>query len=225
MRCAGSAERHDTSFRQKYSRALTLYIEHVTDPGDQLRAARATLGITQAQAADLLGTSQANVSAYEHGRLVPGRVVAERIAAMSALTPTSRYATTQASTLASTAARMRADLRVGRSATDTLRLAIQASDDFAHLEEDADRAFFLSEPSPSGSRQWDALLSGLAVHLCRAAGLGRTPTWTRDAKRTVDMMWWVDSDAVSLRAQLLRDALPSMRSRGVILGRRTLESV
>ena len=190
-----------------------------------LREARSTLGITQAQAADLLGTSQANISAYERGRLVPGRVVAERIEALSALTPTSRYATTQASTLASTAARMREDVRVGRSDTDTLRLAIQASDDFAHLEDDADRAFFLAEPSPTGSHRWDALLSGLAVHLCRTAGLDRTPDWTRDAKRTLDTMWWVDSDAVTLRAQFLRDAIPSMRSRGIMLGRRTLESV
>ena len=197
----------------------------MTALGKSLRAARATLAVTQAQAADLLGTSQANISAYERGRLLPGRLVAERIEALSALTPTSRYTTTQASTLASTAARMREDVRARRSDTDTLRLAIQASDDFRHLVDDADHAFFLCEPSPTGSQRWDALLSGLAVHLCRTAGLDRTPDWTRDAKRTLDMIWWVDSDAITMRAQLLRDAIPSMRSRGIMLGRRTLESV
>lgn len=190
-----------------------------------LREARSTLGITQAQAAELLGTRQANVSAYEQGRLTPGRLVAERIAAMSALAPTSTFATYQASTLAGTAAAIRADLRAERSDTDILRLAIQASDDFAHLDDEADRAFFLCEPSPTGSRQWDALLAGLAVHLCRVVGMERTPAWTRDARRTLDLIWWVDSEAISLRPRLLRDALPSMRSRGVMLGRRTLESV
>lgn len=197
----------------------------MTAPGTLLRATRSALGITQVQAAELLGTRQANVSAYEQGRLTPGRLVAERIEALCALAPTSTFVTYQASTLAGTAAAMRADLRAGRSDTDILRLAIQASDDFRHLVDDADRAFFLCEPSPTGSRQWDALLAGLAVHLCRVVGMERTPAWTRDAKRTLDMIWWVDSDATSLRPQLLRDALPSMRARGVMLGRRTLESV
>lgn len=192
---------------------------------ERLQTARATLGLTQGQAADLLGTSQANISAYEHGHLLPGRLVAERIEAMSALRSSSTYATYEASTLAGTAARMRADLRTERADTDTLRLAIQAADDFVLLTEEADRTFFLCEPSPTGSRQWDALLAGLAVHLCRAVDMERTPAWTRDAKRTLDMIWWVDSDAISLRPQLLRDALPSMRARGVMLGRRTLESV
>lgn len=181
--------------------------------------------MTQGQAADLLGTSQANISAYEHGHLLPGRLVTERIEAMSALRSSSTYATYEASTLAGTAARMRADLRTERADTDTLRLAIQAADDFGLLTDDADRAFFLTEPSPTGSRAWDALLAGLAVHLCRTRGMQRTPGWTRDPKRTLDSIWWVDSNALTLRARSIRDAIPSMRARGVMLDRRTLESL
>ena len=190
-----------------------------------LLATRARLGLTQAQAAGLLGTSQANVSAYERGRLEPGRLVASRIAALTALGADSIYRTYQASTLASAAAQLRMDLRDGRSETDMLRVVIQASDDFARLVDDADRALFLAEPSPTGSRKWDAMLAGLAVHLSRQAALPCVPNWVRDQRRTVDHVWWVDSAAEGAKAMTLRDAVPAMRARGVMFRRRNLESV
>lgn len=193
--------------------------------GVSLRAARVSLGLTQAQAADLLATSQANVSAYESGRLNPGRVVADRIDAFAALAPDSVYSNYSASTLPSVAAAIRADLAQDRSESEMLRVIIQASDDFARLTEQTDREFFLCEPSPTGSRRWDALIAGLAVHLCRIAKMQRTPMWTTDPSRILDDMWWVDSDAPAVRAQLMQQAIPSMRARGVIVSRRNLESV
>lgn len=106
-----------------------------------------------------------------------------------------------------------------------LRVVIQASDDFARLSDPADRNFFLSEPSPTGSRRWDALIAGLAVHLCRTAEMERAPMWTTDPSLALNAIWFVDSDAPSMRAQLLQQAIPSMRSRGVIVSRRNVESV
>ena len=197
----------------------------MADLATELRGARRRLDLTQAQAAELLATSQANISAYERGRLEPGDLVTQRICALSALDETSLYRTYLASTIPSTAAQLRKDLAEQRSETDMLRVVIQASDDFAKLHIPADRTFFLCEPSPTGSKQWDALLAGLAVHLCRQAGAKRTPLWTCDPARTIDFVWWMDSDAHDLRAQLLRDAIPSLRARGVILSRRNLESV
>jgi transcriptional regulator with XRE-family HTH domain len=202
-----------------------LYIAVVTDVASALRAARSRLDLTQAQAAELLATRQANVSAYERGRLDPGRVVGSRIAALDALGAHSVYATYLASTMPSAAAQLRADLSDGRSESDMLRVVIQVSDDFAKLTDPADRAFFLTEPSPTGSRQWDALLAGLAVHLCREAGMDRTPIWTTHPSAGLDFLWWVDSTAPSLQAHLMKEAIPAMRARGVILSRRNLESV
>ena len=190
-----------------------------------LHEARRRLDLTQAQAAQLLATSQANISAYERGRLVPGRIVAERIDALAALTPESLYATYLASTIPSAAAQLRIDLTEDRSETDMLRVVIQASDDFQKLTEPTDRAFFLTEPSPTGSKRWDALLAGLAVHLCRQAGMQSTPWWTSDPGRVIDFVWWVDSPAPSLQAQLIQLAIPAMRARGVMMSRRNLESV
>jgi len=69
------------------------------DPGARLREARTRLNLTQTHAAELLATSQANVSAYERGRLDPGRLVAERITAFANLQADSVYATYSASTL------------------------------------------------------------------------------------------------------------------------------
>lgn len=192
---------------------------------DALREARSRLNLTQAQAADLLATSQANVSAYERGRLQPGRVVGDRIEAVAALGLDSRYATYLASSIPQAAAQIRADLSVDRSESDMLRVVIQASDDFVLLTDPADRAFFLTEPSPTGSPQWDALLTGLAVHLCRRVHMDRTPIWTTDPSRSIDFIWWVDSTSRSLRAPLMQEAIPAMRSRGVILSRKNLESV
>ena len=201
-----------------------IYIGAVSD-GTTLRKARERLHLTQAQAAELLATSQANVSGYERGRLEIGRVVAERIAAFGELDADSVYASYSASTMPSAAAQIRADLASERSESDMLRVVIQASDDFARLTQAADRAFFLTEPSPTGSHHWDALLAGLAVHLCREANMERAPMWTTDSIRISDFMWWVDSTAPSAQAQLMQQAIPAMRARGVILSRRNLESV
>ena len=108
---------------------------------------------------------------------------------------------------------------------DMLRAVIQASDDFARLSDPADRAFFLTESSPTGSRRWDALIAGLAVHLCRVGQMETAPMWTTDPSFTLHDMWFVDSDAPTMRAQLMQQAIPSMRARGVIVSRRNLESV
>lgn len=187
--------------------------------------ARSRLNLTQAQAAQLLATSQANISAYERGRLEPGRLVSERIDALAALTPDSVYSTYLARSIPSAAAQLRADLADDRSETDMLRVVIQASDDFQKLTTPTDRAFFLCEPSPTGSKQWDALLAGLAVHLCRQASMNRAPVWTTDPSRASDFVWWVDSAAQDAQALLMQAAIPSMRARGVIMSRRNLESV
>lgn len=199
----------------------------MTDDARRWAEGRRRLGLTQGQVADLLGTSQANVSAYERGHLVPGDVVAARLDALAALGPSSVYRYYQASTLASSAALLRGDLRRGVADADLLRHVIQAADDFGRLHDDADRALFLCEPSPTGSPGWDALLAGIAVDLCRSAALERTPAWTRDRSRRLDTVWWVGRPdvVVSARPAALQDSLPALRARGVILSRRILESV
>lgn len=192
-----------------------------------LRATRERLGLTQTRVAELLGTSQANVSAYESGRLVPGPTVGARIAAFTALPDDTVYRKLWPPTLASTAMQLREDLRNGVSETDMLRVVIQASDDFPKLTSAIEQTLFLAEPGPTGDCRYDALLAGLAVHLCREARLPTTPAWTRGPSRYLDEIWWFGRAAEVLenRALTLRDAIPAMRARGVMFSRRNLESV
>jgi transcriptional regulator with XRE-family HTH domain len=190
-----------------------------------LRAARSRLGLTQGRVAHLLGTSQANVSAYESGRLVPGRTVASRIHAFAALPDETVFRQAWPTTLAGVARQLRDDVRAGVREGDMLRLAIQAADDFSKLSAPQERAFFLCHPGSTGDRRFDALLAGLAVHLCREAAMASTPAWTRDRDAFLDGIWWCDSEAPSLHALALRDAVPAMRARGVMFDRRNLESV
>ena len=190
-----------------------------------LLATRRRLGLTQARTAQLLGTSQANISAYERGRLEPGRTVAARISALEALPDDTVYRKLWPVTLASTALQLRDDVRKGVGEGDMLRVIIQASDDFAKLASPVERALFLAEPGPTGDRRLDALLAGLAVHLCRQARMPSSPGWTREPVRYLDRIWWFDSGVPALRALALRDAVPAMRVRGVMFSRRNLESV
>lgn len=192
-----------------------------------LHATRERLGLTQARVADLLGTSQANVSAYETGRLAPGASVGSRIAAFTSLPDDTLYRQLWPSTLASTAMQLREDVRNEVDDGTTVREIIQAADDFTKLTSPVERAFFLAEPGSTGSRGFDALLAGLAVHLCREAGLETTPAWTRARTRFLDEIWWFgrSSESIEIRAMTLRDCIPSMRSRGVMFSRRNLESV
>jgi hypothetical protein len=124
------------------------------------------------------------------------------------------------------AATIRGELGLGASEQDLLREIIQCSDDFAALADDDVRRAFLAEPPPTGDPRFDAFLAGLAVHLCRQAGLETTPAWTRDESRYLDRMWWFGlSEDSGLRAFAFQRTPSCMRARGVIFNAGELESV
>jgi hypothetical protein len=117
-------------------------------------------------------------------------------------------------------------LGAGASEPDLLLEIVQCSDDFAALSDDPARRAFLAEPPPTGDPRFDAFLAGLAVHLCRQAGLETTPAWTRDESRYLDRMWWFGlSDDSGLRAFAFQRTPSCMRARGVIFNAGELESV
>lgn len=157
----------------------------------------------------------------------PRVTVAARIAAFAALPDGTVYRQLWPPTMASTAMQLREDIHAGVGDSDMLRVIIQASDDFPKLTRPAEREFFLAEPGPTGDVRYDALLAGLAVHLCREVGLESTPAWTRAPGRLLDQIWWFGraEQTTGMQALALRDALPAMRARGVMFSRRNLESV
>ena len=193
---------------------------------ESLVRTRDRLGLTQAEAAGLLGTGQATVRALECGRLTIGQDIRDRIESFTCLRAGSSYAEGWPATLASTAAALHTDVSVLADEADMLRLIIQAADDFARLSAVDDRRFFLACPGATGSERWDALLGALAVELCRRYGLETTPRWTRQPDRYLKETWWVGAagEVESLRALAFRDSPPAFRARGVMMGRQILES-
>jgi hypothetical protein len=146
---------------------------------------------------------------------------------MAALSLTSAYLRADYFTLPSLAHEIRADLHRDTPWQQTLRLIIQASDDFAALNDDADRSLFLSEPSATADLRYDALLAALAVHLARQARLSTTPAWTRDPSRYLDSFWWFGSAGASpgLQAFAFQRTPSAFRVRGVIFNIDNLASV
>lgn len=195
-------------------------------PGSRLGSQRKALNLTQSGLAKLLGTRQPNISAYESGGLLPGKVLQNRIRTFERLELDSQFSKGLLETLASYATQIKAALQTGEK-DRVIRLIIQISDDFHRLESETDIDFYLSEPSTTGDQKYDALLAGLAVHLARQAHSKETPGWTTRTKNYLPSFWYFGPSAQvpKMRAMAFRDAIPSMRARGVIFSRRILESI
>jgi hypothetical protein len=117
-------------------------------------------------------------------------------------------------------------LQQGANESDTLRVIIQASDDFTRLDCDEDRTEFLSEPGSTQDPRYDALLAGLAVHLATTAGMETTPSWTRDPGRYLGRFWWFGlPDGSSLQAYWYQRTPACMRARGIMFNADELKSL
>lgn len=188
---------------------------------------RLRLGLSQSRVAVLLGTSQPNISRYEDGTLVPGRVVCARLEALTGLDDDSSFPMNPVGTIPAYAVQLRRALMASSDRDVMTRLIVQLSDDFRTLSSAPDRRLFLTEPSRTGDRRYDALLAGLAVHLCREVAIDSTPAWTRHPDRYLQQLWWYGpaDDIAALRAIAFRDTPSSLRVRGVVFSGRNLDSV
>lgn len=186
--------------------------------GDVLRRARRAAGLSQSQLAELAGTSQSAVAAYESGARQPTIPVLERM-------------------VRAAGAELVVDLDVDRSLfrLSDLALAIERSDDdqrklrlvFEFLRGAAEDGhpvpmLVAAEPAPTGDPRFDALLAAIAEDLCVHAEVP-PPSWVHESSRFLDRAWWV-SDLPSARAHALVNAPASFRRRGVMLDRRDLEA-
>ena len=199
--------------------------------------------MSQAHVASLLGTQQANISAYEAGSLTPGSVVEERMAELLALHVDTVHTASWLGTCASHAKaikeRLRRPLKCAQDSDQWLmRYVIGMNDGVNALLSNkpgtrtdesiqADVRLFLVQPQSTGDERSDALLAGMAVHWAREARLDRAPIWAHAPHLYLDEPWWVgaaDTDT-ALRAQAFANGVPSLRARGIFLDRRTLESV
>ena len=183
-----------------------------------LRRARAAAGLTQARLAELAGTTQSAIAAYEAGTREPTvPVLARMVAAAGArlaidVAPDSSYYRL-------------AELARDVAATDPSDEARRLRLVFEFLrgaQEDKHPLVLLvaAEPPPTGDVRFDALLAAIAEDLCVHAGEA-PPSWVHDAGRFLDRAWWV-SGLPSARAAALVHAPASFRRRGVMLDRHDL---
>ena len=199
--------------------------------------------MSQSHVAFLLGTQQANISAYEAGTLTPGSMVEERMAELLRLHESTVHTATWLGTCASHAKTMKESLQATKhegpeldlwlmryviGMNDSLNAALQATN--PKRDEDsiqADVRLFLAQPQSTGDQRADALLAGMAVQWARNAKLERAPSWTHARHLYLDDPWWVGMKKgdKALKAQAFANGIPSLRARGIYLDRRILESV
>ena len=119
-------------------------------------------------------------------------------------------------TLAATAGRMRNEQEVRPALADFL-------DEFQLRADDLRPSAVAQEPTPTGHREWDALLGGVAEWLAGRHGFA-CPGWTARDGRFLERMWFV-SGTPGFRAVALVETPAALRRRGVYIPERSLRRV
>ena len=183
-----------------------------------LRRARAAAGLTQTRLAELAGTTQSAIAAYEAGMREPTVPVLSRMLAAAgarldigvAPDPSLYRLTDLARDIAAT------------DAADEVRRLRLVFEFLRGAQDDGHPLVLLvaAVPPSTGDVRFDALLAAIAEDLCVHAGEA-PPSWVHDAGRFLDRAWWV-SALPSARAAALVHAPASFRRRGVMLDRHDL---
>jgi transcriptional regulator with XRE-family HTH domain len=173
-------------------------------------------GLTQRQLADLAGTSQSAIAAYESGEREPTLPVLERMVRASGHV--------LSVTIAPDRRLFRlTDLAGQIRATDDEQRRMRLVFEFLRgAQEDGHpvRLLVAAEPALTGDRRFDALLAAIAEDLCVHADIP-PPSWVNDPDRYLDGFWWV-SNLPSARARAVVHTPASYRRRGVMLDRHDL---
>lgn len=144
---------------------------------DLIRAARRTAGFSQAEIADRADTYQPIVSGVERGKRDTGVASAAHLARAAQhrllLIPTTHPSAVE------TAARIAVALHDG-SRDGAFRALLDLSDGLAKEPPLVVAALVVAQPESTGSRDWDAALSGTVAYRLRLAGLPAA-AWTNQA--------------------------------------------
>jgi len=185
-----------------------------------LKAARDRARLTQDQMAQLAGTSQSAIAAYEAGDREPSVPVLKRM-----LGATGHRLVLNIEP--DVAVYRLADLANDISQTDITHTESRLRLVFEFLrgaQDDEVPAALLTavKPESTGDDRFDALLGAIAEDLCVHNGVV-PPTWALEDSRFLHNAWWV-STLPSARARALVHAPASFRRRGVMIDRSDLVS-
>jgi transcriptional regulator with XRE-family HTH domain len=190
-----------------------------------LREARRRRGWSQADLAARLGTTQSALARLEGGGADPRLSTVQRYADAVGATLTLE---SQGPSLERTGVAVRIAVGEGQHG-EAFRNVIQFLDDVRNTGPVAVRQAVKSEPEPTGHRGWDALLAGIAEHVCYESG-ALVPGWASAPGRFLRRAWFVIEDmlgrqAPGLAALAFATTPAALAARGVFLDRSSLESV
>lgn len=190
-----------------------------------LREARLAAGLTQARLADLAGTSQPTLAAYEAGRAEPRLGTLRRLmeAAGSELVLEVHPKLRRGATPLTDAAIEIATLLGRGRAADAWRRLLDFVDDFRGSPTAGKRLLVRDAPPTTESRSFDAALAGLAEFLCTEADIS-IPPWTDEPHRFAEP-WWFVSGLRGLEATALRDSPIAFARHGVFLNEGAFDRV
>ncbi len=193
---------------------------------ERLAERRATVGLTQADVAGRMGTSQSVIARLEAGGRDPRISTLERYAEAVGAGLEVRV---PVGPLPMSAARLaeRIGGRLARGSepsTATFREVIQFIDDVQGLSDDETRAMLRPVPPSTGDRRWDAMVAAAAEWVAGLHGIP-APRWTKSPSRKVAAPGWVITPHVRLH-DLVRANTPGEFARhGVYIDRDSLASV
>src|SRR5262249_55581589 len=153
-----------------------------------IREVRQVSGLTQRALADLAGTTQSTIAAYETGAKHPTTSTLDRIVRAAgaeiswAIVRRSPY---RAMTLV--------DLAIALSKADNDQdrrlLTLEFLQEFEAEPAERRSALIAERPPRAGDKRWDALVAGLAEPLAFHHGLA-SPAWAEDPSRFLDRWWF-----------------------------------
>ncbi|MFE5672613.1 helix-turn-helix domain-containing protein [Agromyces sp. NPDC056523] len=150
-----------------------------------IRTARRSRRLTQAALGRRASLTQSHLSLIEGERQNPSFETVERALAAAGhrliAVPTVR------DDVATIAADLRADLSFGRPQI-ALRRFLQMNDNLAAEHGAVRFALAITEPEPTGSKQWDAAIGGLVAYRLAEEGLP-VPSWAEASDRSLKRSW------------------------------------
>ena len=183
-------------------------------------SARAASGFTQIELAERSGVAGSSLSLIEHGKRQP------TLATLEVILRAARHTIVMIPTVRSDAARIASEIAIEIARKDepaAFRRFIQLADNLA-AEEGATRVgLTLTEPSPTGSEEWDAAIAALSEYRLNGDHLP-IPKWIKLRKGVVGKDWTPRASKYQIKIDL-RKVPKEFRSRGILIQAQTLVSV
>ncbi|WP_309616044.1 helix-turn-helix transcriptional regulator [Salinibacterium sp.] len=150
-----------------------------------IRSSRRASGLSQKVLGERSGVAASSLSLIESGERIPTVATLERLLAATGRSLVS--IPTRRADAAKIAEQIAASLGDGEPAS-ALRHFIQLNDNLTAEHNEVRFALTIAEPSPTGTKHWDAAIAALVEYRLQEEGLP-VPTWTCDPARTLRKSW------------------------------------